>query len=117
VLRTDGSGTTTWIANPGSGSTPINSITAATASQAGIANGAYTIQWNWDTLTNGTAMTLSSTSMTTGTILSLTNTNAASSTGTVLNVSNASVGAAYAIKGTSASTGTGTGVYGAETGA
>ena len=39
-----------------------NGITAATANQAGIANGAYTIQWNWDTLAGGSALTLSSTS-------------------------------------------------------
>jgi hypothetical protein len=32
------------------GSATLNGITAATANQAGIANGAYTIQWNWDTL-------------------------------------------------------------------
>jgi hypothetical protein len=44
------------------GSTTLNGITAATGNQAGIANAAYTIQWNWDTLAGGTALTLSSAS-------------------------------------------------------
>src|SRR4051812_9405853 len=41
---------------------PINNIVAATGSQAGIANGANTIVWNWDTLAGGSAMKLASTS-------------------------------------------------------
>lgn len=42
--------------------TTLNSITAATGNQAGIANGANTIVWNWDTLAGGSALKLVSTS-------------------------------------------------------
>jgi hypothetical protein len=43
----DGSG---WNSLSGGGASTVNGITAATGNQAGIANGAYTIQWNWGTL-------------------------------------------------------------------
>jgi hypothetical protein len=53
----------TWqtVSNSGA-STALNGITAATGNQAGIANAAYTIQWNWDTLAGGSALKLASTS-------------------------------------------------------
>jgi hypothetical protein len=60
VLRTDGAGVTTWVAQ--GGATTLDGITAATGNQAGIANGAYTIQWNWNTLAGGSALKLASTS-------------------------------------------------------
>lgn len=45
----------------GTGAT-LNGISAATASQAGIANGGYSIVWNWDSLAGGTALKLGSAS-------------------------------------------------------
>jgi hypothetical protein len=115
VLQTNGAGTTSWLSD--AASTTLNSMSAATGNQAGIANTNKTIVWKWDTLTNGTAMTLSSASMTTGNLLSVKNTNSASSTGIVLNVNNSAVGSSFAIQGVSSSTGAGTGVYGSITGA
>ena len=47
-------------ASVGGGSTTLDAITAAVGNQAGIANGAYTIQWNWDTLAGGSALKLAS---------------------------------------------------------
>jgi hypothetical protein len=44
------------------GGATLNGITAATASQTGIANGAYTIVWNWDALAGGSALSLNSVS-------------------------------------------------------
>jgi len=61
VLSTDGAGVTSWVAAGGGGAT-LNGITAATANQTGIANAAYTIVWNWDTLAGGTALSLNSAS-------------------------------------------------------
>lgn len=59
----------------GTGSTALNGITAASGSQAGIANGSNTIVWNWGTLTSGTAMTFTGGSaMTTGSVLGLNST-------------------------------------------
>jgi hypothetical protein len=46
----------------GGGSTSLDAITAAVANQSGLANGAYTIVWNWDSLAGGTALKLASTS-------------------------------------------------------
>ena len=61
LCSADGAGITSWVA-AGAGSSTLNGITAATGNQAGIANGAYTIQWNWDTLAGGSALKLASTS-------------------------------------------------------
>ncbi|MCC7305380.1 MAG: hypothetical protein IT558_03865, partial [Alphaproteobacteria bacterium] len=47
---------TDWVDGACGSSSTLNGITAATGNQAGIANGAYTIVWNWDALTNGSAM-------------------------------------------------------------
>jgi hypothetical protein len=64
-LTTDGAGVLSWAAAGGASATTLDGITAAVGNQAGIANGAYTIVWNWDTLTTGTALKLASNSMTT----------------------------------------------------
>ena len=54
---------TSWVdVAAAGGNTTLNGISAATANQAGIANAAYTIVWNWDTLAGGSALTLSSVS-------------------------------------------------------
>ncbi len=53
---------TSWTAVGTAASTTLDAITAATGNQAGIANGAYTIVWNWDTLAGGSALKLASTS-------------------------------------------------------
>lgn len=52
----EGCNGTSWSSAIGSGGASLNGITAATASQAGIANANNTIVWNWDALTNGSAM-------------------------------------------------------------
>jgi hypothetical protein len=61
-LTTDGAGVLSWAAAGGAGATTLDGITAAAGNQAGIANGAYTIVWNWDTLAGGSALKLASTS-------------------------------------------------------
>lgn len=50
---------TAWV-DVATGGTTLNGITAATANQAAIANAGHMIQWNWDTLAGGSALTLAS---------------------------------------------------------
>ena len=69
------------------GAIATNSITAAALNQI----------WNWNTLTNQNALTLSSTSETTGPLLSLTNSNTVTGTGASLNVSTTGIGTSYAL--------------------
>jgi hypothetical protein len=106
---------TAWGGFASGGSAALSALTASTGTNT-IDNAAYAQTWTWNTLTTGTALSLSSSGMTTGTILALTNTDTASNAGSVLSVSNSEGGASYAIHATSASTGAGTGVYGSETG-
>ena len=75
----------------------LNSITGATAPNT-IDNAANAQSWTWNSLSSGTAFTISSNSMTTGTLLSLQNTAAAAtSTGQVLSISDMTTGAGYGI--------------------
>ena len=86
-----------WTTLSAVGTLPLSGLTGASATNTrDHANYAQT--WTWNTLTTGTAMTLSSSSMTGGTLLSLQNTAAAATaTGDVLSVTNASTGAGYGI--------------------
>ena len=103
VFETNGSGTTSWVPEGGS---PLSSVTAALASST-INNTLFAQTWTWNTLSTGTGMTFSSSSLTTGSILSLQNTNAAlASTGQVLNISNATTGAGYGVSSTMSGQGT-----------
>jgi hypothetical protein len=97
---------TIWAdASCGGGGATLNGITAATANQAGIANGAYTIVWNWGTLATGT------------TALTLANTNAAASTATTLAVNSATTGAGYGAQATmSGASNNGYAIFGENTG-
>jgi hypothetical protein len=97
-------------------SVALSALTASMTAHT-FDNAAYAQTWTWNSLTTGTALSLTSSTMTTGTLLNLANSNTASSTGVVLNVSNSEAGASYAIEGSSASTGAGVGVYGTITGA
>jgi hypothetical protein len=114
----------------GGGST-LNGITAATGSNT-IDSGANAQVWEWGTLSTGTAMSFTTSSMTGGTLLSLQDTAAAStSTGYVLSVTDATTGTGYGVYSamtatantgyagyfTNSSTAAGYGVYGSITGA
>ena len=101
VLSTNGTGTTSWVA-PTSGSTALSAITSAPQTNT-FDNAAYAQTWTWNTLSTGTAMTISSTSLTTGVLLSLQNTNTAE-TGYVLSLSNSTTGAGYGIYSTMSGT-------------
>jgi hypothetical protein len=108
------------------GSNALSALTSAQSSNS-FDNAAYAQTWTWNTLSTGTALTISSTSMTTGSLLSLQDTAiAGTSTGEVLSVSDTTTGAGYgvysamtgagntgfALYGTTSTTGAGTGVYG-----
>ena len=83
----------------------LSSITSAAASNA-IDNAAYGQTWTWNSLSSGTAFTISSNSMTTGTLLSLQDTAAAAtSTGKVLSISDLTTGAGYGIYSAMTATG------------
>lgn len=88
----------TWITVNGvASSVPLNGITAATGSTT-IDSGANAQIWKWGTLSTGTALTLTTSSMTGGTLLSLQDTAAAStSTGYVLSVTDATTGTGYGV--------------------
>ena len=127
VLSTNGAGVTSWVA-ASTGAAALSGLTAATAANT-IANTNFAQAWNWNTLTTGTALALSSTSMTTGSLLSVSNTNTAAAAGTALSVNNASsggtglaatanTGAATAVSGsTTSTTAAAAGVKGVVTGA
>jgi hypothetical protein len=99
VLSTDGAGNTSWISNAGTGSTVLSAVTAATATNT-TDNHSFAQTWQWGTLSTGTAMTLTTSSMTTGALLTLSNTSTAVNGGTVLSLVNGEAGASYALKGT-----------------
>jgi hypothetical protein len=91
-------GDATW-ATPSSVATsvPLSGITAATGSNT-IDSNANAQTWKWGTLSTGTALTLTTSSMTTGTLLSLQDTAVANtSTGPVLSVSDTTTGAGYGV--------------------
>ena len=87
-----------WITvNGAASSVPLSGITAAAGSNT-IDSGANAQTWEWDTLSSGTAMTLTTSSMTTGTLLSLQDTAvAATSTGKVLSISDTTTGPGYGL--------------------
>ena len=90
----------------GAGANSLSALTSATTTNS-IDNAAYGQTWSWNSLSSGTAFTISSNSMTTGSLLSLQDTAAAAtSTGKVLSISDATTGAGYGIS--SAMTGLGT---------
>lgn len=101
----------------GGGGGALSALTGATTGN-NIDNAANAQTWTWNTLSTGTGLTLSSTSVTTGSLLSLQDTAiAGTSTGPVLSISDTTTGAGYGVFSTMSSTTTGTGVYGAVTGA
>ena len=105
VLATDGTGITSWVAPASGTGIALSSLTGASATNS-FNNAAYAQTWAWNTLSSGTAMTLSSSSLTTGTLLSLQNSNAsASATGKVLNLSNSTTGAGIGLESTMNGTG------------
>ena len=97
VLSSTAAGVTSWVANGGGGSTSLSSLTSATATSS-INNTSFPQTWQWNSLTNGTALTISSSSMTTGSLLSLQDTAAsATATGQVLSISDTTTGPGYAV--------------------
>lgn len=56
VLSTNASGVLSWVTvSGGSSGATLNAVSAATATQAGIANADYGIRWNWARTTNSTS--------------------------------------------------------------
>jgi hypothetical protein len=81
----------------GAGSASLSSLTAATTTNS-IDNVNWAQTWTWNSLSTGTALTLSTTSMTTGTLLSLQDSAVANtSTGKVLSISNTTTGPGYGL--------------------
>ncbi len=79
------------------GSNALSALTSATATNT-IDNADYGQIWSWNSLSSGTAFTISSNSMTTGSLLSLQDTAAAAtSTGKVLSISDATTGAGFGV--------------------
>ena len=76
------------------GSATLNGITAATADGTAQDSGAYTIVWNWNSLTSGTGLTLGSSSLTTGSVLTVSNTNSAATGSAVVGATNSAAGSA-----------------------
>lgn len=72
------------------GTSAFSSLTAATASNS-IQNVNFSQTWNWDSLTSGTALTISSTGITSGTLLNV-NANNSTNTGYAGYFSNTSSG-------------------------
>lgn len=87
-----------WTAVNGAASTvSLSGITAATGGNT-IDSGSNAQVWEWGTLTSGTAMSLTTSSMQGGTLLSLQDTAAAAtSTGTVLSIGDATTGTGYGL--------------------
>ena len=80
----------------------ISALTGATAANT-IDNLAWDQNWQWNSLSNGNALTLSSASTTltgTASILNIAASGAAANTGYALNVSNTTTGAGYGIAST-----------------
>jgi hypothetical protein len=81
----------------GGGSSALSALTSSTTANT-IDNAAYAQTWSWNSLSSGTAFTISSNSMTTGTLLSLQDTAAAAtSTGKVLSISDTTTGPGYGV--------------------
>src|SRR5271169_1602936 len=95
-----------WITVNGAAiSVPLSGITAATGSNT-FDSGSNAQTWEWGTLSTGTAMSLTTSSMTTGTLLSLQDTAVANtSTGKVLSVSDTSTGPGYGVYSAMTATG------------
>ena len=69
VLSSTTAGVTSWVAAGGGGSTASSALTSATGTNT-IDNAANAQAWTWNSLSTGTALAISSTSMTTGSLLS-----------------------------------------------
>ncbi|WP_158497198.1 tail fiber domain-containing protein [Micavibrio aeruginosavorus] len=95
-----------WSAMGGGGS--LSSLTAATATNT-INNANFTQNWQWNTVTTGSGLALSSTSVTTGNVLSITASNTAMSGNAFLSTINSTTANAAAIQGRA--TGTSGGTY------
>ncbi len=94
------------------GGVRLDQITAATANNTPIDSGAFTIGWNWNSLSTGKALTLGSSSMTSGNILSVEATGTGG-TGAAINAANATTGNGYGIYSTVSGSGnTGAAVVG-----
>src|SRR5271169_2910 len=95
-----------WITVNGAAiSVPLSGITAATGSNT-FDSGSNAQTWEWGTLSTGTAMSLTTSSMTTGTLLSLQDTAVANtSTGKVLSVSDTTTGPGYGVYSAMTATG------------
>jgi len=83
---------------PGGGGTALSGITAAGGANT-INNAGHLQTWQWNSLTNGTGLALSSSSITSGTLLTLTTSNASSS-GDVLSATTSGTVAGAAVRGT-----------------
>ena len=92
LLSTDGSGALSWVAaGTGVASTAISGLSAAAASSSiNSTNKRETMTWN--TLTTGTALTLSSSSMTTGNLLFISDSSTSTSNSHALEVLTADSG-------------------------
>ena len=109
----------TWTTVNGAATTvPLSGITAATTTNS-IDSGNWAQTWRWGTLSSGTALTFTTSSMTGGTLLSLQDTAAAAtSTGKVLNISDSTTGTGYGVYSAMTGTGnTGYAIYATNTGA
>ncbi len=85
MLTTDGSGNTSWT-TISTGSTTWDAIQSPVGAQS-LTMGANTSTWTWNSLTTGTGLTSSSTSLTSGTMFSLSTSSTALSSGGLLNLS------------------------------
>jgi hypothetical protein len=86
-----------WGSLGGGGASALSALLAATTTNS-IDNANWAQTWKWGTLSTGTALTLTSSSMTTGSLLSLQDTAiAATSTGKVLSLSDTTTGPGYGV--------------------
>jgi len=88
---------------PGGGGTAMSGITAAGGTNT-INNAGHTQTWHWNSVTTGTGLALSSSSLTSGSILSVTASNASSSGSALFATTNATASNATAIRGTATGT-------------
>jgi len=86
VLSTNGSGVTSWVAQPSGAA--FSALSAASAAN-GIDNTNYAQSWDWSTATTQNPLTLRANGLTTGSLLTLTTSSGSlNSTSGVLNVAN-----------------------------
>lgn len=87
-----------WVlVNGAAGSVPLSGLSASTTANT-FDNSNYAQTWTWNSLSTGTALAISSTSITTGSLLSLQDTAIANtSTGKVLSLSDTTTGPGYGV--------------------